>query len=33
LVFATDVPVPQSLVEEIIESSDDFIAGRTVALG
>jgi D-3-phosphoglycerate dehydrogenase len=33
MVFTTDVPVPQSLVDEIIGSSDDFIAGRTVALG
>jgi D-3-phosphoglycerate dehydrogenase len=33
MVFTTDVPVPQSLLDEIISSSDDFIDGRTVALG
>jgi D-3-phosphoglycerate dehydrogenase len=33
MVFTTDVRVPQSLVDEIIASSEDFIDGRTVALG
>ncbi len=33
MVFTTDAPVPQELVDEIIGSSEDFIAGRTVALG
>jgi D-3-phosphoglycerate dehydrogenase len=32
MVFTTDAPVPQALVDEII-GSEDFIAGRTVALG
>jgi D-3-phosphoglycerate dehydrogenase len=33
MVFTTDGPVPQALVDEIIGSSEDFSAGRTVALG
>jgi D-3-phosphoglycerate dehydrogenase len=33
MVFTTDVPVPQELVDEIIGSSEDFVDGRTVALG
>ena len=33
MVFTTDVPVPQELVDGIIASSEDFIDGRTVALG
>jgi D-3-phosphoglycerate dehydrogenase len=33
MVFTTDVRVPQALVDEIIDSSDDFVEGRTVALG
>jgi D-3-phosphoglycerate dehydrogenase len=32
MVFTTDAPVPQALVDEIIGSSEDFIEGRTVAL-
>ncbi|MEA2156729.1 MAG: D-3-phosphoglycerate dehydrogenase / 2-oxoglutarate reductase [Solirubrobacteraceae bacterium] len=33
MVFTTDVPVPQELVDEIVGSSEDFVDGRTVALG
>ena len=33
MIFTTDAAVPQDLVDEIIASSDDFIDGRTVALG
>jgi hypothetical protein len=33
MVFTTDVPVPQAFVDEIIGSSEDFVDGRTVALG
>jgi D-3-phosphoglycerate dehydrogenase len=33
MVFTTDVPVPQAIVDEIIGSSDEFVDGRTVALG
>ena len=33
MILTTDAPVPQALVDEIIGSSDTFIAGRTVALG
>ncbi|MDP8967864.1 MAG: ACT domain-containing protein, partial [Actinomycetota bacterium] len=33
MILTTDSPVPQDLVEEIISSSDEFIDGRTVALG
>jgi D-3-phosphoglycerate dehydrogenase len=32
MVFTTDVPVPQAIVDEIIGASEDFIDGRTVAL-
>jgi D-3-phosphoglycerate dehydrogenase len=32
MVFTTDVPVPQVIVDEIIGSSEDFVDGRTVAL-
>ena len=33
MVFTTDSAVPQALVDEIISSSEDFVEGRTVALG
>jgi D-3-phosphoglycerate dehydrogenase len=33
MVFTTDVPVPQAIVDEIIGLSEDFVDGRTVALG
>jgi D-3-phosphoglycerate dehydrogenase / 2-oxoglutarate reductase len=33
MVLTTDAPVPQSVVDEIISSSEDFDDGRTVALG
>jgi D-3-phosphoglycerate dehydrogenase len=33
MVLTTDAPVPQALVDEIISSSEDFVDGRTVALG
>ena len=33
MILTTDAPVPQELVDEIIASSDAFVAGRTVALG
>ena len=33
MILTTDAPVPQTLVDEIIASSDNFIDGRTVALG
>jgi D-3-phosphoglycerate dehydrogenase len=33
MVFTTDLPVPQAIVDEIIGSSEDFVDGRTVALG
>jgi hypothetical protein len=33
MIFTTDAPVPQEVVDQIIASSDNFIDGRTVALG
>ena len=33
MVLTTDAPVSQAIVDEIISSSEDFIDGRTVALG
>ncbi|MGH2941839.1 MAG: phosphoglycerate dehydrogenase [Solirubrobacteraceae bacterium] len=33
MILTTDAEVPQALVDEIIASSDNFIDGRTVALG
>ncbi len=33
MVLTTDAPVPQELVDEIVGSSDNFVDGRTVALG
>jgi D-3-phosphoglycerate dehydrogenase / 2-oxoglutarate reductase len=33
MILTTDAEVPQDLVEEIIDSSENFIDGRTVALG
>jgi D-3-phosphoglycerate dehydrogenase len=32
MIITTDAPVPQALIDEIIESSDVFVDGRTVAL-
>jgi D-3-phosphoglycerate dehydrogenase len=33
MIVTTDAPVPRALVDEIIASSDNFLDGRTVALG
>jgi D-3-phosphoglycerate dehydrogenase / 2-oxoglutarate reductase len=33
MVLTTDAPVSQAIIDEIISSSEDFIDGRTVALG
>ncbi len=33
MILTTDAPVPPALVDEIINSSEEFIDGRTVALG
>ena len=33
MILTTDAPVPEMLLREIVASSDDFVDGRTVALG